>query len=163
MAPVTWQTESPDRGINVTEQARSPDDRFAIQDTLNTYARACDERDWDEFERVFCADVSVDYGGGFKLDGRDNVVAMIQSMLGGCGPTQHLLGNFDVSFRDDEAHTRIYVRAVHAGLDSEQDTLYEVWAEYHDVFVATEAGWRIKQRQMLVHKEVGTRDILRPG
>ena len=64
----------------------------AIQRILHNYARACDERQWQAFDDIFCEDVSVNYGGEFKLEGRTVVVAMIQSMLGGCGPTQHLLG-----------------------------------------------------------------------
>jgi len=138
-------------------------DRSAIQSVLHGYARACDERQWHAFEELFCANVSVNYGGEFRLQGRAAVVAMIQSMLGGCGPTQHLLGNIDISLQGDQAQSRCYVRAAHSGLGAEGDQLYEVWAEYHDALVRLPAGWRIQRRSMVVHKEVGSRAILKPA
>ena len=138
-------------------------DQLAIQATLNAYARACDARDWPALQQVFTTDVSVDYGGVYRLEGRDAVVDMIRSMLGGCGPTQHLLGNYDIAVHEDSACSCVYVRAVHAGLGDEADTLYEVWAEYRDALRRTDEGWRIFERSMVVHKEVGDRGILKPG
>jgi 3-phenylpropionate/cinnamic acid dioxygenase small subunit len=138
-------------------------DKAAIQHVLHNYARACDERLWDAFDNIFCADISVDYGGVFKLEGRSPVVAMIQSMLGGCGPTQHLLGNIDITVESDRADSRCYVRAAHAGLGEEENLFYEVWAEYHDTLVRLPVGWRIMQRSMVVHKEVGSRQVLKPA
>ena len=137
-------------------------DPCAVQAVLNTYARTCDERQWGEFDNVFCEEVAVNYGGEFKLQGRAAVVNMIQSMLGGCGPTQHLLGNFDISIEGDTAHSRCYVRAAHAGVGEEEQLFYEVWAQYHDTLVRRPAGWRILQRSMIVNKELGSRAILKP-
>ena len=138
-------------------------DQAAIQDVLHAYARACDEREWSAFENIFCEDISVNYGGEFELEGRATVVSMIQSMLGGCGPTQHLLGNFLITLEGHRAKSRCYVRAAHAGLGEEAELYYEVWAEYQDVLVRKPAGWRILQRSMVVHKEVGSRDVLKPA
>jgi 3-phenylpropionate/cinnamic acid dioxygenase small subunit len=138
-------------------------DQSAIQDVLHAYARACDEREWPAFENIFCEDISVNYGGEFKLEGRPTVVAMIQSMLGGCGPTQHLLGNFLIALEGDRARSRCYVRAAHAGLGEEINLNYEVWAEYQDVLIRKPDGWRIQQRSMVVHKEVGSRNVLKPA
>jgi len=136
---------------------------LAIQNVLNRYARGCDSRDWSMFDEVFAEDVSVDYGGVYRLDGRDKVVELIRSMLGGCGPTQHLLGNFDIAVHGEDACSACYVRAVHAGLGNESEVFYEVWAEYRDALKLTDAGWRIVERNMVIHKEVGSRDILRPA
>ncbi|NND69398.1 MAG: nuclear transport factor 2 family protein [Halioglobus sp.] len=147
----------------MTESLKITHHRFAIQDVLNRYARACDSRDWTLFDDVFTADVSVDYGGVYKLTGRDKVVEMASSMLDGCGPTQHLLGNFDIAVHDDQACCACYVRAVHAGLGTEAEHYYEVWAEYRDALQLTGDGWRIFERNMVIHKEVGSRDILRPA
>ncbi len=137
--------------------------RAAVQDVLHRYARACDARDWALFDDVFTGDVTVDYGGEYRLAGRDKVVGMIRSMLGGCGPTQHLLGNFDIAVHGDQACSACYVRAVHAGRGDESEVYYEVWAEYRDALRLTDAGWRIFERNMVVHKEVGSRAILRPA
>lgn len=136
---------------------------LAIQDVLNRYARACDSRDWSLFDDVFAEDASVDYGGVYRLDGRDKVVDLIRSMLGGCGPTQHLLGNVDIAVHGNEACSACYVRAVHAGQGETSEVFYEVWAEYRDALRLTDTGWRIVERNMVIHKEVGSRDILRPA
>lgn len=135
---------------------------IAIQDVLNRYARACDQRDWPVFDSIFAEHVMVNYGGEFELQGREAVVSMIRSMLGGCGPTQHLLGNFDITVQGETARSACYVRAVHAGLADAAERYYEVWAEYRDTLQLTSNGWRITQRSMVVSKEVGSRDILGP-
>ena len=137
--------------------------RTAIMQILIEYAKTCDNRSWPNFDSIFTPEISVDYGGEFVIDGRDEVVAMIKSMLGGCGPTQHLLGNHEITINGNKAQSRCYVRAIHAGLGQEAQTLYEVWAEYHDTLELTSNGWRISQRKMLVHKETGSRDVLKPG
>ena len=140
-----------------------PADQLAIRSTLNAYARACDQRDWDAFDNIFTDEVSVDYGGVFRLQGRQAVVDMIRSMLGGCGPTQHLLGNYDIEVHGDAACSACYVRAIHAGTGAQSDTLYEVWAEYRDALARIGDGWRIVERSMIVHKETGDRGILQPA
>lgn len=135
-----------------------------IINVLNAYAQACDRRQWQDFDTIFAEDIEVNYGGEFKLKGRDKVVGMIQSMLGGCGPTQHLLGNFFVEVSGSQATCRCYVRAAHAGDSNKgkQELFYEVWAEYKDQLRLTEQGWEITQREMSVYHEVGTRDVLGP-
>ncbi|MFT4613985.1 MAG: 3-phenylpropionate/cinnamic acid dioxygenase small subunit [Bacteroidia bacterium] len=135
---------------------------IAIEGVLNRYARACDQRNWAAFDAIFSETVAVNYGGEFRLEGRAAVVGMIRSMLGGCGPTQHLLGNFDITVRGTTAHSASYVRAVHAGLGAKADSYYEVWAEYRDTLELTADCWRITTRHMLVSKEVGDRNILGP-
>jgi 3-phenylpropionate/cinnamic acid dioxygenase small subunit len=146
----------------VNEAIQTLLEQSSIQDVLHGYARACDSRLWSAFDDIFCLDVVVNYGGEFRLEGRAAVIDMIQSMLGGCGPTQHLLGNIDITVAGDRAHSRCYVRAVHAGLGEAENLYYEVWAEYHDELTRLPAGWRIRQRKMLVHKEVGSRAVLKP-
>lgn len=135
----------------------------AVEQVLIQYASACDERNWPALDAVFAADLTANYGGEFKLEGRENVVNMIRSMLDGCGPTQHLLGNFRISVDEQKATCQCYVRAIHAGTNDSKDTLYEVWAQYRDTLRKTPEGWRITSRQMIINNEVGSREILRPG
>jgi hypothetical protein len=134
----------------------------AIESVLILYAQACDTRDWSLLDQVFHPEIAVNYGGEFKLDGRSQVVAMIQSMLGGCGPTQHLLGNFTINVDGNQAQCHCYVRAAHAGAEDKSELFYEVWAEYKDHLILRNGRWQIDQREMVVHKEIGTREILSP-
>ncbi len=134
-----------------------------IKNILITYAEACDKRIWSLYDEVFDEDIQVNYGGAFKISGRGEVVKMIRSMLGGCGPTQHMLGNFRIKIEGKTAQCICYVRAIHASMEENENELYEVWAEYKDKLIRTEQGWRIIDREMIVSKEVGNRGVLGPG
>ncbi len=136
--------------------------REEIKQALIKYAHACDQRNWTLLDEVFATDVEVNYGGEHQLSGREAVVAMLKSMLGGCGPTQHMLGNFSISFDGDLANCSSYVRAAHAGAAGKEGLLYEVWAEYKDELRCIDDHWLVTKREMLVYNEVGSREVLGP-
>jgi hypothetical protein len=138
-------------------------DHCAVVDVQVRYAVACDTRDWALFDQVFLADVRTDYGEGFQPQGRDAVVGMVRSMLGGCGPTQHLVGSHVVALDGDRATAACQIRAWHRGVGDLADTTYEAIGSYHDELVRTPDGWRIAFRRMVVIAELGTRDVLGPG
>ena len=129
---------------------------------LGRYARACDTRDWVMFDTVFAPDVSADYGE-FQLEGRAPVVDSIRSFLGGCGPTQHLMGNFVITVTGRSAESRCYVRAFHRGKGDRAHITYEVFAEYKAHWRRLPEGWRAQEWTMRVECEIGSRDILGPG
>lgn len=140
---------------------RAAADRDEIRAVQNRYADACDARDWALFERVFTPDATADYGA-FQPAGREAIVAAIRSRLGGCGATQHLLGNQEVAVEGDTASARCRVRAFHVGRGERREQSYEVFAEYRDRLVRTPEGWRIAHRTMRVALERGTREVLGP-
>jgi 3-phenylpropionate/cinnamic acid dioxygenase small subunit len=139
------------------------EEKDRIKDVLIRYAEACDRRRWELFTQVFRDDAVASYGGEFHLHGRSQIVAMIRSMLGGCGPTQHLLGNFQITIHGRLADSRCYVRAAHAGCGAHAGKSYEVWAEYEDHLVREADTWLITRRRMHVYHESGTRELLEPG
>ena len=139
------------------------DDHLAIAALQIRYATACDRRDWALFDDVFLPDVRADYGPGFRFEGREAVVASIRSMLGGCGPSQHLVGNHRVEEAAGEIRASCSIRAFHRGLGDVADLTYEALGEYHDVVVSTPSGWRIARRRMEVSAELGSRVVLGPG
>ena len=134
-----------------------------LNQILTRYARACDQRDWAALDEVFVQEATADYGGSHHLQGRGSIVAMLRAHLGGCGPSQHLLGNLLVETRDGEVASRVYVRAAHRGAGNLCDMTYESLAEYQDRWVSTPSGWRIAHRRMNISHELGSRDILRPA
>jgi ketosteroid isomerase-like protein len=138
-------------------------DRAEVLDVVNRYAEACDRRDWGLFDRVFTADATADYGGEFELAGREAIAGMVRSMLGGCGPTQHLLGNHTVEVEGDTARASCKVRAFHAGIGDHDGSTYEVLGEYHHDLVRTAAGWLTAHLRMDIAVELGTRDVLQPA
>jgi len=135
------------------------DDRFDVIATLDRYATALDRRSWDLLDDVFTPEVSAEWGG-VHWSGRDELVAMIRSNLDGCGPTQHLLGNYDVSLDGDRAAATCRVRAFHIGRGDRSDRTYELFGFYHAVLVRTDAGWRVEEWHGETTLELGTRDVL---
>jgi hypothetical protein len=138
------------------------EDRLAVIETLDRYALALDARDWPLLDRVFTPDAVGDFGN-FHCASRDEIRGMIQSMLGGCGPTQHMLGLYRVEIAGDEAAATCAIRAHHVGRGSDAALEYECFGEYRDRLVRTPAGWRIRHRTMRVTHETGTRAILKPA
>ena len=137
------------------------DDRAAVIDTVNRYATALDSRDWALLDEVFTPDAVGDFGRGL-LTGREAVRDLVRRMLGGCGPTQHLLANHRVELDGDAARCVCQVRAFHAGAGAGGGGSYEIFGEYRDRLVRTPDGWRIARRELSVHHEIGTRDVLGP-
>ncbi len=137
-------------------------DRHEIIDLLNRYAVACDTRDWDLFKEIFTTDAETDYGGDYKFVNRQSFVNMVRSMLGGCGPTQHLLGNFRINMEKDRANSICSVRAFHAGTGDAEGKTFEMWGEYRDKIRRTKAGWRIVRRELAVTWVEGSAEVLKP-
>lgn len=133
-----------------------------IRQVLNNYARGCDKRDWTLFDKIFTADVVFNYGGEYSAKGRDKLVKLIRNSLGGCGPTQHLLGNFAITVSGDTASCSCYVRAFHVGMGAKKGQLYEVWGAYEDNLLRSDGAWKISDRKMLITYEHGKRDVLGP-
>ena len=138
------------------------EDRAAIVEALDAYAEALDTRRWEVLERIFVPEIEFDFGRG-AIQGRDAVAAMIQGHLGGCGPTQHLLGNYRVRLDGDTATTAVYIRAFHIGIGETEGLTYEMFGEYRDQFRRVPEGWRSFRREGEVFFELGSRDVLRPA
>lgn len=136
-------------------------DHLAIVGVLTTYARACDERRWDLLDDVFTEDITWAMGDD-AVSGRASRIASMRANLDGCGPTQHLLGNFDIEIDGDEATCACYVRAFHMGAGTRSGLTWELFGNYRDRLRRTPGGWRIHRRQMDVRFELGTREVLQP-
>ncbi len=133
-----------------------------LHEVLCRYARLCDERNWSLISEVFSDDAHAEYGG-WPLRDRAAILSMLRKHLGGCGPTQHLLGNLQVEVTDGQVSSRISVRAAHRGSAELEPVYYEAIGEYHDQWERTPAGWRITFRQMRMLLETGSRSVLRPA
>lgn len=131
-----------------------------LHHVLVAYARMCDVRDWAAFDTVFAPEASAEYGG-WPLRDRDAIRRMLVQHLGGCGPTQHLLGNLTVEHLPGGLLSRVAVRAAHRGAGELADCSYDCLGEYIDRWALTEAGWRISHRRMVVTLEFGSRRVLR--
>ncbi|MFB6783138.1 nuclear transport factor 2 family protein [Streptomyces sp. NPDC056352] len=93
----------------------SPHDRVAVLEQLHRLQSAIDARDWDTIRDTFTPD-----GTGYGRTGVDEILAIMQDHLGGCGPTQHLLGNERLTIEGDRARSLSYARVHHVGAESMQ-------------------------------------------
>lgn len=137
--------------------------RVQIIERLAEVATALDTRDWDALGSLFTEDAD-----GYGAAGRDEIVARVRSFLGGCGPSQHLLGNHRVELGVDDdrrrARSRTYGRIMHLGArGSDMEGLsYECFGEYTDLWVSTADGWRLESRRFHIDFDQGDFGVLRP-
>mgnify|MGYP003700406985 CR=1 FL=1 len=125
-----------------------------IEKVLNRYATALDSRNWSELAEVFAPDATANYQGIGLCNGLGEIVELVKSVLGQCGPTQHLLGNVDVQVNGSEAQARCYLQAIHVGIGDYEGQILTVWGEYRDELRRTPAGWRIVYRELAgIHTE----------
>ena len=138
------------------------DDRFSIIATLDRYAECLDTRNWPGLREVFTADVEVDWVE-WRQVGLEEVTTAIRGFLDGCGPSQHLLGNYRIELDGDEATSRHYCRVMHMGKGVNAGKSYESWIEYTDQLARTAAGWRSRRRDCRAMMEQGDRSVLGPA
>ena len=83
--------------------------------------------------------------------------------LGGCGPSQHLLANHQIQVSGDAARSLTRARVFHQGAGERADRTYECFGEYHDTWIRTPDGWRMRTRRFDVSMALGDIDVLQPG
>jgi hypothetical protein len=137
-------------------------DRHAIVAVLNSYATGLDNRDWAGLDEVFDEDATAEYAA--RLEGRSAIVESIRGFLGGCGPSQHLLGNYEIRIDGDRAEAVTKARVIHVGAGSRAHlTPYEAIGVYRDELARTPQGWRITHRSFDVHISIGDIAVLQPA
>jgi 3-hydroxyacyl-CoA dehydrogenase/3-phenylpropionate/cinnamic acid dioxygenase small subunit len=125
-------------------------DRLELTRLLYRYCAMLDSMELDLVPELFTPDCSVSYGPDERMQshGADDLASSLRR-LGRFARTSHHLSNVELDFDGpDAARGRSYVLAWHQHPDGRMQTLY---AEYHDRFVRTDAGWRIAERRQLTH------------
>jgi hypothetical protein len=141
------------------------EDRQAVVDVINAYAHALDERSWQSLDDVFVSDAVARYGtpDSRPLVGRNAIVVSIRTLLEGCGPSQHLLGNHMVNLDGDVAVATCKARVFHYGAGARATLVpYEVFGVYRDRLRRDRGGWRITERLFDVQLCLGDPSVLGP-
>lgn len=122
-------------------------DRDDILELLAEAAWVFDHKQWDRMSEVFTPDAI-----GYGKQGLDAITANTIRYLGGCGPTQHLVGTHRIRVDGDTATADSHVRAFHlaAGADPfdrvSPEQFWDFVGEYTDELRRTQDGWRIASR-----------------
>ena len=138
------------------------DDRFAIIAVLDRYSECLDTRDWERLDQVFTEDVEMDFEA-WAQTGLAPVRDTIRSYLDGCGPSQHLLGNYRIELDGDRASSKCYCRVMHFGKGEHEGKTYETWIEYADELIRTQSGWLSRKRVARASMHQGDPSLLGPG
>jgi 3-phenylpropionate/cinnamic acid dioxygenase small subunit len=135
------------------------EDWHAIVGQLNRLAELFDARRWDALGEVIAED-AVCYG-------QRGIPALIENnlrvYLGGCGPSQHLLGNYAIEVDGEAATSAVKIRAFHVGRGERAQQSFESIGVYRDRWRRTAAGWRMVERVFDVHVNFGEWSVLQPG
>jgi hypothetical protein len=125
-------------------------DRAAIDDAINAYSHALDQREWTILDEAFTPDAEI-----VLLD-RDNVLdpRSLVTQLSGNDATrlggQHLVGKTRVRIDGDTAHavTEALWTTLQTTDDPEKFLLIRGTGIYVDDLVRVEDGWRIARREL---------------
>jgi ketosteroid isomerase-like protein len=125
------------------------EDRLAINQVLDTYARGIDDRDWDLVLSVFTDDAFLDYTAFSGPKGpRDDVIMWVQDMLTSFVMSQHLITNRLITIDGDDAVVAAELLAIMGmpGAAPGKMSMMHTGGQYHDRLVRTSDGWKISKR-----------------
>lgn len=135
------------------------DPRAELIEALAELAASFDHRDWERSRSLMCEDVEAYGFVGVDAVIHDN----LRVHLGGCGPSQHLLGNHRIVVNGDEASSITYARVFHQGAGERSALSFECFGEYHDRWKRSDTGWRLASRRFDVSIVLGDFSVLQPG
>ena len=127
-------------------------DRQEITDVIHAYCRNVDLVNPAAIAALFTDDCTVDYGPGLgtPTSGARELEERLGRGLPRFAATSHHVSNIEITFSGDgaSATTITYLYAWHRHPGDEPDA--HLWARYHDQFVRTADGWRIRERVLKV-------------
>jgi 3-phenylpropionate/cinnamic acid dioxygenase small subunit len=123
-------------------------DREEIFDLAVRYATALDSRDWQLPRTCFLPDVVVLYEGVGEVEGYEGVEDICRRALEPLDASQHILSNFVIDLRGDEADFSCYLHAQHVKQAVEGEPLFVVAGQYTDLHRRTDEGWKIARRRL---------------
>ncbi len=129
-----------------------------IYRALVQFARAMDNRDWDQLLDLMTEDATGSLGTG-ELDSPQAIVSLIRVYLDGCGTTQHLLGNILIDVHGDTATSTAYVSDMHLAAGDGPDRTFRTLGEYTDQWLCRDGVWLIKRRDKNNRATVGDMSV----
>ncbi|MDG4825892.1 nuclear transport factor 2 family protein [Asanoa sp. WMMD1127] len=129
------------------------DDRQALRDLVDAYARLADRRDGAGQSALFtpAGRVVVEAGATRQvLEGRAALAAAFEEGLRPYARTTHFNGQSTVALDGDRATGETYCLAHHLWTEGAERTLMVMSIRYLDSFVRSEGRWLIAERRLIV-------------
>jgi hypothetical protein len=134
------------------------DDRFALRDLVDAYARHADRRDAQRQAEVFTPDARVTLFDGDpaarpplqRVQGRAALVEAFQGLMAQYPLTTYLNGQSTVTLAGDSATGETYCLAHHLFERDGVRTLLVMSIRYLDTFVRDGGGWLIADRNLII-------------
>lgn len=123
-------------------------DRLEIQNILTRYCTAIDSKRYEMLDEVFTPEAFIDYTSAGGAKGQfPEIREWLESTLVLFPVTQHVVSNFDIVVRGDEATSRcVFFNPMGLGLPDGTVRMLFFGGYYNDRLVRTGAGWRIIER-----------------
>ncbi len=136
-------------------------DHRDICDLLFRYARALDEKDWELLATCFTPDAVALYGEVLgRKEGFEAIAATCRAALGHLDSSQHIVTNAEIEVAGESATARCYVHAQHTKAGTPGGDNLTIGGIYIDEIVLTDAGWRIRQRELKMLWQEGNQAVL---
>lgn len=140
--------------------ASSISDERIIANTLGSFARMLDRKQWTRAGEMFASDITFNYGDNREQSGLDAMIAMFTHFGTIHGPSQHLLGSIQIEIDGDRASSNAYVQARHRGRGDREHLFVDTNGEYMDRWERRPEGWRIVRRDARWDLFVGDMAVL---
>ena len=128
--------------------APSVEDRLALRELADRYARAVDRRDWALAERLFTGDCVL-VGPGYELVGREAILAGLRR-IDRYDATQHSVHNQLVDVTGDRATGETYCTAHHLYQRGGRRRKLSWGIRYQDRCAREAGAWRYERRELLL-------------
>lgn len=123
-------------------------DRMEIQQLMNAYSNAIDQRAWDRLDQVFTPDAYIDYRAMGGIDGRyPDVKAWLGPAMQGFPHYYHMVANTEITIEGDRARARtVCFNPMETPLPGGGSQVMFLGLWYVDELLRTPKGWRITKR-----------------
>ena len=135
--------------MSLEQEMRALLDKAAIEAVLKRYARALDEKAFDDLDACFTPDAHLDYTCAGGIAGAyPEVKAWLVEVLPPIAEMQHFTTNVELVLDGDTATGTSYTLNVNGMRVASGEVKHMiVGAQYVDRFVRTPDGWRISYRR----------------
>ena len=127
------------------------EDIEAIKQLKAKYVRCADTKQWSEWAQLFTEDCHLDTEAGVH-EGRENVVKVISESMKD-GVTVHRVTMPEITLTGPDAASAIWAMQDEVSLSYKgQPHKFRGFGYYHESYVRTKAGWRLKRCKLIRHQ-----------